>query len=525
MLDLLIKGGTIVDGSGNPGYFAAIGVSGDTVSILRGDVSEVEATHVLDATGRVVSPGFIDVHAHSALMILADPRHLPKVHQGITTELIGIDGNSYAPFRNKSDLDDFIKLNAGLEGCPPLAATWSSVSEYLAMYDLKASVNIAYIVGNSPLRISAMGWGDRKPTKAEMDTLKGLLRESMEERAFGISTGLDYPPGSYADTDELVELSAEAARLGGFYHTHVRYKLGDRFLDPYKEAIEIGRRSGIPVHLTHMMPRSAYPGSSMQLLDMVESARNEEGLDVTFDCFPYAHGGTRLVYFLPQWTHDGGLARIYEVLRSKEGRERLRKEVTVGLRESWDHVWLTYFKHEHNKRYEGRSVAEVAEMMGKSEVDVICDLLLDEDLQTSFHASGQDPFTLPDFVAHPLEMTGSDALLIGDHPPAAAYGTFPLIIGEYTRNDRKMTLPEAIRKMTSYPAQRLGIPDRGLLRHGMKADIVVFDYKSIKALATRDNPRRISTGVDYVIVNGQVVVDHGEHTGSLPGRALRQGHP
>ena len=521
MLDLLIKGGMVVDGSGSPGYHAAVAVEGDTVTLLRGDVSEVRAKRVLDATGRVVTPGFIDVHAHSALMILHDPKHLPKVHQGITTELIGIDGNSYAPFAKKQDLDDFIKLNAGLEGSPPIKASWSTVSDYLARYDRKVSVNIAYIVGNSPLRIGAMGWSDRKPTKKEMDTQKALLRESMEEGAVGVSTGLDYPPGSYADTAELAELSKEGARLGGFYHTHVRYGLGDRYLDPYREAIEIGRRSGIPIHLTHMLPRAVYPGSSMRLIDLVEDAR-DEGMDVTFDCFPYPHGGTRLVYFLPQWTHDGGVDNIIKVLRSKEGRERLRKEVKLGLRESWDHVWLTYFKHERNKKYEGRSVAEVAEMMGKSEVDTICDLLLDEDLQTSFHASGQDPMLMPDFIANPLFMVGSDALLIGDYPPAMAYGTFPLIIGKLVRDDRKMSLPEAIRKMTSYPAQRLGLPDRGLLRDGMKADIVVFDYANIKALATRDNPRRFSQGVDYVIVNGQVVVDHGEHTGALPGRALKR---
>ena len=242
-MDKLIKGGMIIDGSGNPGYFASVGIDGDAITILRGDVSEVQATQVIDANGKIVCPGFIDVHAHSTLMILHDPRHLPKVHQGVTTELIGIDGNSYAPFTHRQDLKDFIVLNAGLEGSPPIDPSWSSVSEYLDKYDKKVSVNIAYVVGNSPLRISAMGWSDRKPTGLELEKMRGLLKESMEEGAVGISTGLDYPPGSYADTDELIELSQEVARLGGIYHTHVRYALGDRFLDPYREAIEIGRRS------------------------------------------------------------------------------------------------------------------------------------------------------------------------------------------------------------------------------------------------------------------------------------------
>ncbi|MDA1188695.1 MAG: D-aminoacylase [Chloroflexi bacterium] len=521
MLDMLIKGGMVVDGSGSAGFYAAVAVQGDTVTLLRGDVSDIKAKRTIDATGRIVAPGFIDPHAHSALMVLHDPVHLPKVHQGVTTELYGIDGNSYAPFAKQQDLDDFITLNAGLEGSPPINADWSTVTEYLAKYDKKVSVNVAYIVGNSPIRIGAMGWSDRKPTKKELDAQKGLLRESMEEGAVGISTGLDYPPGSFAHTDELVELSKEAAKLGGFYHTHVRYGLGDKFLDPYREALDIGRRSGIPIHLTHMMPRAVYPGSSWALVDMVEEAR-DEGMDVTFDNFPYAHGGTRLVYFLPHWTHDGGVQSIYAALRSPEARERIRKETSIGFRESWDHVWVTYFKHERNKKYEGRSVAEVAEMMGKSEVDAICDLLLDEDLQTSFHAAGHDYGLMPDFAAHENYMVGSDALLIGDYPPAMGYGCFPEVIGNFCRNQRKMTLPQAIRKMTSFPAQRIGIKDRGLLRDGMKADITIFDYENIKAMATRDNPKRMSQGIDYVIVNGQVVVDHGKHTGVFAGRAIKR---
>ena len=191
MLDLLIKGGMIVDGSGNPGYYGAIGVSEDSITIFRGDVASLESRRIVDATGKIVSPGFIDVHAHSALMILDDPMHMPKVHQGITTELIGIDGNSYAPFKSRKDLDDFIDLNSGLEGRPELTKTWSSVSEYLDLYDRKVSVNIAYIVGNSPIRIGGVGWSNRKPTNAELENMKALLRESMQEGAFGISTGLD----------------------------------------------------------------------------------------------------------------------------------------------------------------------------------------------------------------------------------------------------------------------------------------------------------------------------------------------
>ena len=528
MFDLLIENGLIVDGTGNPGFFGAVGVSDNTVSIVRGGTSNVQARNRVDAAGKVVCPGFLDLHAHSALMILSDPDHLPKVHQGVTTELLGIDGNSYAPFADVEDLHRMIQLNAGLEGTPELPGLWSTVPEYLAMYDRKVSVNVAYIVGNSPLRVGAMGWNNRRPSAREMDRQKGLLRESMEAGALGMSTGLDYPPGSYADTDEVVELSKEVARLGGFYHTHVRFPLGDRYLDPNREALEIGRRSGVPVHITHLLPgrRGKFRGGR-PMLELVEDAREKEGMDVTFDCFPYSHGGTRLLHFLPQWAADGGPEKIVEALNDSETRALMEREVTAKSRErgGWDSVMITYFKKPHNQRFEGKTLTQAAEMMGTDPVEALFDLLLDEDLQVSYHAEAIDPETLPMFVQHPLQMVGSDALLLGDFPPAMAYGTFPVIIAKYVREEGRMTLPEAIRKMTSYPAQRMDIPDRGILRDGFRADIVVFDYEEISAPATRFDPRQFSLGVDYVIVNGEIVVDHGTHTGAHPGRALRRGRP
>ena len=521
MLDLLIKGGQILDGAGNTGFYGTLGIEGDKVVVFRGDASQLEAQRTIDATGKVVSPGFIDVHAHSGLVILSEPRHEPKVHQGVTTELIGIDGNSYAPFRSEEDLDRFICLNSGLDGDPPLPRKWSTVSEYLSMFDRKVAVNIAYIVGNAPLRINSVGWNDRKATAPEMEDMKALLRESMEEGACGMSTGLDYPPGSYADTDELVVLSAEVARLGGIYHTHVRNWLGDRYLDPNREAIDIGRRSGVPVHITHLFRRRTYTFGSRPILDLVDQAR-EEGLDVTFDMFPYRYGGTRVLITFPHWAHDGGPDRLKEVLASAEHRERLRREVQPRGR-GWDEMWLTYFKQPHNRRFEGRSVAEMADMVGKEPVDALCDLLLDEELRVSYFADIADETSLPDFIRHPVYMVGSDALLIGDYPPPMAYGTFPFILSQLVREERKLQLPDAIRRMTSYPAQRLGLVDRGVLQNGMKADVVVFDPESINANNTKQNPRQLASGVEYVIVNGTVVIDGGSHTGALPGRALRRG--
>ncbi len=523
MFDLLITGGQIVDGTGNVGFYGAVGVDGETVRILRGDVSSVQAARVIDATDHVVCPGFIDFHAHSGLVILAEPRHEPKVRQGVTTEVIGIDGCSYAPFKDPEDLHRFVDLNSGLDGRPPLPAPWSSVAEYLALFDQKVAVNICYVVGNAPLRIATVGWFDRPATEGDVANMRAILREALEEGAWGLSTGLDYPPGSYADTPELSALSAEAARLGGIYHTHVRYGLGDRFLDPFREALEIGRQSGIATHITHFYQSSITSrGGADELLHLVEDARDIEGLDVTFDSYPYIYGSTRLAIVFPHWAQDGGPDTLRKALASPEARERMRTEMEPRG-QSWHDMWLTYFKQPKNHRFEGHSVAEVAELTGKHVVDAMCDLLIEEDLQVSFVSAGANGLTLSKFVSHPMSMVGSDALLIGDFPSPRTYGCFPLILSEYVRNEGAMSLPYAIRKMTSFPAQRLGLPDRGVLRDGMKADIVVFHPQNIRAPATRRDPKQFPIGIEYVITNGQIVVDQSQHTGVLAGRALRRG--
>jgi N-acyl-D-amino-acid deacylase len=521
MLDLLIRGGHVIDGTGNPGFYADIAVENERVRVLRGDTSAFQAQRTIDAAGRIVCPGFIDMHAHSGLVILAEPRHEPKVRQGITTELIGVDGNSYAPFQSHDDFLRFVQINSGLDGNPALPGRWSTVEQYLDMFTERVAVNVVYIVGNSPLRIGAVGWDDRPATRGELANEKALLRTAMEEGAFGMSTGLDYPPGSYADTHELTELSREAARLGGIYHTHVRYSLGDRFLDPFREALDIGRGSDVPVHITHFYHRTTSPGSASRMLGLVEDAR-DAGLDVTFDSYPYNLSSTRLLILVPQWAHAGGPEQLTAVLRDPRTRARLRDE--MGPRAgSWSDMWLTNFKKPANHRFEGRSILQAADMLDRDPVDTICDLLVDEALEVSYVSAGGNLATLPKFVSHPLSMVGSDALLIGEYPSPRTYGCFPIILAEFVREERFLALPDAIRKMTSFPAQRLGLPDRGLLRDNFKADIVVFDAKTVKTPATRTAPKQFPIGIDYVVVNGQVVVDGGRHTGVLAGRALRRG--
>jgi N-acyl-D-amino-acid deacylase len=526
MVDLKISGGEIVDGTGSPGYFGTVLIEGDTLFVHRGDASEIEAARTIDAMGHVVSPGFIDVHSHGGLTMLREPRHEPKVRQGVTTEMIGIDGNSFAPFKTQDELHRFIELDCGLNDWPPMPANWLSVSDYLREYDGRGAVNVCYILGNSPVRIWSVGWDNRSATTAEMADMRAVVREAMEEGAWGLSTGLDYPPGSFASTEELIELCREVTRLGGFYHTHTRASLlAQGLLAPWEEALEIGRGSGVPVHFTHYRQSAQGLGSHHDYIDLVESGR-KSGLDVTFDCYSYPYSGTRATILLPQWTMEGGPERQKKAMRDPADRARIRQELAdnPAIRVRYDENWLTNFKLPHNKRYDGWSIAEIAEERGVGPVDALCDLLADEGLSIATIGLGTNAHTLPAFVTHPAGMIGSDAMLFGDHPNPRAYGCFVLVLAEFVRAERQMSLPEAIRKMTSFPAQRIGIPDRGVLRDGFKADVVIFDKDRVKTRATLKNPAVFPEGIPYVIVNGKVVIDGGEHTGATPGRALRRGH-
>ena len=355
--------------------------------------------------------------------------------------------------------------------------------------------------------------------------MSAALRESLEEGAWGLSSGLDYPPGSFASTEELIALSETTARLGGFYHTHTRSTLRERgHMAPFEEAVDIGRRSGCPVHLTHYRQGAQGVGSHLDYIGLVEDAR-ASGMDVTFDCYTYPYSGTTLVILLPQWTRSGGPEALMARLRDPEARARIAREVTHGPwgADLWAENWLTNFTRPEHRPYEGRSVVEIAEMRGQDPTEAVMDLLVAENLGISTVGLGTNQHTLPAFVAHPAGMIASDAILFGEFPSPRTYGCFPIVLAEFVRAERHLALPEAIRKMTSFPAQRLGIPDRGILRDGFRADIVCFDPATVKAPATKAHPKQFPIGIEYVIVNGQVVIERGENTGALPGRALRRG--
>lgn len=525
-VDLLITGGMLVDGTGTAGRPGSLAISGDRLRVIEAGQALPEVVgRRIDATDRVVAPGFIDLHSHAGLMILADPHHEPKVRQGVTTEVIGVDGNSYAPFDNPADLAAFVELNAGLDGHPEIAYDWDSVASYLTRFDRQVSVNIAYLVGNSVLRIAALGWDDVPADGRAIQRMQALLREGMAEGAFGLSSGLDYPPGSYATTAELAALTREAGRHGGFYHTHVRYPLGDAYLDPFREAIEIGRLAEAPAHITHFYHRASFPGGPEPMLELVDAAR-ADGQDVTFDSYPSEWASTRLLILIPPWVQEGGPARTKERLAERTVRTRIRRELSArdtlfagsgGLAG----VRVGYFGRPEHARWEGWTLGQIQAETGAEAVDLVCDLLLSEDLRLNEVTPGPNRATMPPFFQHPVGMVGTDSVFVGDRPSPRTYGSFPRILGEFVRDERYLSLEEAVRKMTSAPAARLGIGDRGRLADGLLADVVVLDPVRVRSLATIDDPRRYPEGIDHVIVNGVPVVDGGRHTGATPGRALR----
>jgi N-acyl-D-amino-acid deacylase len=524
--EIAIVGGTIVDGTGAPGRQGTVLVEGDRIRILEPGTSAPRAGRTIDATNKVVAPGFIDLHSHSGLMILADPLHEPKVRQGVTTEIVGVDGNSYAPFRKRKDLAAFVELNSGLDGIPDIAYDWDTVASYLDRLD-GLSLNIGYLVGNSALRIAAVGWDDVPAQPRAITRQQAMLREGMEQGAFGVSSGLDYPPGSYATTEELAELAREAGKHGGFYHTHVRYPLGDRFLDPFREAIEIGRRGEAPAHITHFYHRKTFPGSPEQMLDLVDDAR-AEGLDVTFDAYPYEWASTRLLILIPTWVQAGGPAKTKERLADRSVRDRIRRELgergvlfagAGGLRD----VRLGYLARPENARWEGRTLGELVDDTHADLVDGLCDILLAENLRPNEVTPGPHIDGIRRFLRHPVGMVGTDSTFVGAKPSPRTHGSYPRILGQFVRDEAILGLEDAIWKMSGGPAARLGLKARGTIRDGAAADLVVFDPKTVRANATYDEPRQFPTGIEHVIVNGRLVVDAGAHTGARPGRALRRG--
>ena len=522
MFDTLIQGGTVVDGTGNVGFKGSVAIEKDRIRILVGDTSSVQAASVIDAAGCIVAPGFIDVHTHSDLMALSEPLNEPKVMQGVCTDMLGLDGMGYAPL-SKKNLEMMLLYWSGVSGYPELDYNWSSVAEYLERFNHTTSVNVAYLIPNSCLRAETVGWENRPATKDEMTLMQNMIRQGMKEGAVGMSTGLQYSPGSYATTEELTALSKTVRECGGVHVTHVRYDLGDCIFDGFREALRIGIYSGCPIHISHYFATIALRGQTARMLQFVDDAR-AMGVDLTFDSYPWPAGSSYLSMAIPSWAHSGGPHELMKRLQNKNDRERMRGQGTK-MTGAMEQIVISAVKTERNKWCEGLTLAAVADRVNKDPWDTICDLLLEEDLQVAYYAFTGDMNDVKAIMIHPAHMFITDGLRIGGMPNPRTYGTYPKILGQLVRDEKIMPIEQAIRKMTSFPALRFGLSDRGILRDGMKADIVVFDPVTVSGVATFGNPKQFPLGIEYVFVNGTMVVDNGKHTGALPGEALRmRGH-
>ncbi len=533
MLDVIIKNAYIIDGTGGPKFEADIGIKGE--KIVEIGKLEPQAAEIIDAKGLVVSPGFIDMHSHSDISLLINPKAESKIRQGITTEVIGNCGSSVAPLNEiiKDEMKKTIPIieEAGLD------LDWSTMGEYLSLLEKQGTaVNVVSLVGHENVRVCAMGFDNRAPTKRELNAMKKILAKAMEDGAFGMSTGLIYPPSCYAKTEELIELSKVVAKYGGIYASHIRGE-DDELFTSVKEAIEIGEKAGVPVEISHHKAGGKTNwGKVKKTLKMIEEARTR-GIDVTCDVYPYTAGSFGLSAMLPPWAHEGGSKKLLERLEDPETRRKLRKEMKEGIEgwsspikaAGWDATIIARSKK--HPEFEGKSIAEIAKARKVNPFEFVFDLLIEENASTSvvrFAMCEEDVRTV---MQHPFSMIGTDSsaaapygVLSKGKPHPRSYGTFPRVLGKYVREEEILTLEDAIRKMTALPAQKLRLKERGLIREGMYADITIFDPLFVVDEATYINPHKYPKGIEYVLVNGKIVIKRNEQTGMLAGKVLRKHH-
>ncbi len=528
--DIVIRNGHIVDGTGSPWYSADIGVRDGRIAAI-GDLSAAPSRRQIDARGMVVAPGFIDMLGQSEMTVLVNP-HLPsKVFQGITTEITG-EGGSAAPLNDRIVSDDkqFFEHYK-------ITPNWRTFRQFFARLERQGlGINMASYVGATQVRRVVIGDDDRQPTAAELDRMKQLVRDAMKDGAVGLSTSLEYPPAPYASTEELIALATESAKFGGIYATHMRSE-GDAIDEAIDEAIRIGREARIPVEIWHLkVAGKTNWGRMAEVVARIEAARRY-GVDVTADTYAYTAWNNSFSAFIPPWAHDGGTDKLLERLKDPATRERIRTEMNTPSKE-WDNEWheipgpeaimIGVVQNPELKPLQGKTVAEIAAMWKKDPIDTIFDILIADKASTYVIVSGMSE---PD-VALALDQpwvsincdsqgTAPDGILGQEHPHPRAYGTFPRILRKYVREEHRLSLEEAVRKFTALPAGRMRLADRGVLKLGMWADIVVFDAETIRDQATYADPNQLSTGMQYVLVNGVPVIEGGKATTALPGKVLR----
>jgi N-acyl-D-amino-acid deacylase len=526
---LLIRGGTVVDGTGAPARAADVAVEGERVVAVAPRL-EGGATRVIDATGRAVTPGFIDMHSHSDLFYFACPSAESKIRQGVTTEVVGMCSFSQAPLR--PDQRDIVRGWAGGIGAG-LDLSWETFAQYLdALRAIRPSVNVAHFVGHGALRIAAMGFEARPAGPDDLEGMQRLLGEAMDAGAFGFSTGLVYAPSAYSNTEELVALAKSMAARGGYYFSHIRGE-SSMLLDSINEAIRIGEEAGVGVQVSHVKAsgRENWPKIDAALR-LFETAR-ARGVDVAGDVYPYNAGSTKLDNMMPAWAHEGGIGKLLERLSDRATRRRIVEECLIDG-ERWgtvsqggigfDQVFIATCRR---RELEGLNLAQIARQVGQPPAEVLMNLLLEEKCTVGMVSFSQSIDNVAKVLAHPALMIGSDSIPLyegeGDRPGKPhprTYGTFPRVLGEYARERRLFSLETAVHKMTGLPAARIGLRDRGVVQPGYFADLTVIDPATVKDESTYPDPHRYPTGVPYVVVNGAVVVDDSRMGTARPGRIL-----
>jgi len=527
--DLIITNGHIIDGTGSPWYSGDIGIRDGKIAAI-GNLSASARKRTIDAAGKVVAPGFIDMLGQSELTILVDPRLPSKIYQGITSEVTG-EGNSIAPLNDaiiQSDRDtyDHYRINPD----------WRTFRQYFARLEKQGiGINVADYIGATQVRRIVLGDNDIQPTPEQLEQMKALVRDAMKGGARGVSTSLEYAPAPYAKTDELIALATEASKSGGIYATHMRSE-GDAIMESLDETFRIGREARIPVEIWHLkVAGKSNWGRMPEVVSKINAAR-AAGADITADTYAYTAWYNDFSAFIPPWAHDGGTTKLVERLKDPATRARVRKDMLTPSK-TWDNEWqeipgpdaimIGAVQNPKLISLQGKRLSEIAKSSNKDPIDALCDLLIeDPSIGVAVFGMSQPDVTLAlqqpwVSVDNDSEGTSPEGILGQAHPHPRAYGTFPRILSKYVREDKALPLEDAIRKFSALPAQRMRLIDRGVLKLGMWADVVIFDPATIHDRATFDNPNQLSEGMDFVLVNGVPVIDQGKMTGALPGKVLR----
>ncbi len=528
--DLLIRRGRIIDGTGAPWYAGDLAIKDGRIAAI-GRLDGASAGQVVDAGGRVVAPGFIDMLGQSETSILVSPQLPSKIFQGITTEFTG-EGGSAAPLT-----DTLVKADQVSWDHFGVTPDWRSFKEYFARLEKQGiGINLGSYVGATQVRRVVLGDADRTPTPEQLDSMRALVRAAMLDGAVGLSTSLQYPPAPYAKTGELVALAKEAARFGGSYATHLRSE-GNRISQAIDEAITIGREADIPVEIWHLKAAGKKNWGRMpEIVAKIDSARRA-GVDIAADTYAYPAWFNSMSAFVPPWALDGGTASLVERLRDPAARKRIRRDMLTPS-DTWDNEWqeipgpesvlISVVQNPALRQYQGKTLAEVAALRKKDAIETLLDILAEDEAYTYVAVFGMSERDIAVAIEQPWVSINNDSQgtspegpLGKEHPHPRAYGTFPRILRKYVREEKRLSLEEAIRKFTSLPAGRMRVGDRGVLKVGMWADVVVFDPDSVRDKATFAEPNQLSEGMTWVLVNGVPVIADGKATGALPGKVLR----